>query len=303
VTDLIEIFVNNILPIMLVAGAGLVVGRHFGIEPRPIATLIFYLLSPALVFRSLYTSEISGGEFAALYFGAIAFEVIMAVIAFMVLKLQGVDPVERAGVMISTFSLNAGNFGLPVALSAFDEPVFNRAVVVLIANVSMNYTLGVFVASNGRSSPLKSLGNLIRTPALYAVIVAFILVGFDIEMPRVFASAIDTTANAAIPMMLILLGLQLNLFRRMSKLRLVSTGVGMKLLFAPVLATGLAYLIGMGDLARTAFILQCSMPTAVLTIIFATEFELDTELALNLIMVSTLLSPITLSLLIHALQT
>ncbi len=44
------------------------------------------------------------------------------------------------------------------------------------------------------------------------------------------------------------------------------------------------------------------MPTAVLTIILAFEFETDRDLALNLIMTTTLISPFTLTLLIFLLQ-
>jgi predicted permease len=40
------------------------------------------------------------------------------------------------------------------------------------------------------------------------------------------------------------------------------------------------------------------MPVAVVTIILATEFELNRQLSLSLILVSTLISPVTLSLLI-----
>jgi predicted permease len=49
-------------------------------------------------------------------------------------------------------------------------------------------------------------------------------------------------------------------------------------------------------------ILQASMPIAVVTIIFASEFELDHQLALSMILASTLLSPVTLSVLIFVLR-
>lgn len=51
-----------------------------------------------------------------------------------------------------------------------------------------------------------------------------------------------------------------------------------------------------------AFILQAVLPIALLTIILAYEFETDQDLALNLIMVTTLISPLTLSVIIYMLQ-
>ena len=48
--------------------------------------------------------------------------------------------------------------------------------------------------------------------------------------------------------------------------------------------------------------MQMSMPVAVVTIIFATEFGLDVKLSSSTVMASTLFSPITLSILILLLR-
>jgi predicted permease len=74
------------------------------------------------------------------------------------------------------------------------------------------------------------------------------------------------------------------------------------LFLSPFLATGLALIAGLDTFAAIAFILQASMPTAVMTIVLATEFDLDQNLALNIILASTLLSPVTLSVLILILK-
>ena len=61
-------------------------------------------------------------------------------------------------------------------------------------------------------------------------------------------------------------------------------------------------LFGLSGAARLAFILQAGMPTAVLAIVLAHEFDTDRDLTLSLIMTTTFISPITLSLLIYLLQ-
>ena len=76
----------------------------------------------------------------------------------------------------------------------------------------------------------------------------------------------------------------------------------MKLLLAPALMAGLALLLGFDGPARTALIIQGAMPTAVITIVFTNQFDLDGDLGLNLVMATTLLSPITLSVLIWLLS-
>jgi hypothetical protein len=57
--DLVQVFVNTVLPVFLVAGAGYILARTTSIDGRSVGRIIFYLGSPSLIFRSLYTMEIS----------------------------------------------------------------------------------------------------------------------------------------------------------------------------------------------------------------------------------------------------
>jgi malate permease and related proteins len=302
VLDLLQIFVDNIAPILIIALIGYGVGRRMNVPPKPVGTLIFYVLSPSIVFFSLYASDVGGGELLQLYAATMIFQIIMLSLAFTITRFQQVDAIQRTNVMLSAFCLNAGNYGLSLVAFAFGPNVLSRAAVVFVANVTLNYTLGVYVASNGRSSPVQALGNVATTPAVYAVIAAIALRAMEWQLPLVLERPIGRLAEAAIPMMLLMLGLQLSQFSNLARPRLILTGVGLKVLLAPFLAILLASVFLLEGDARTAFILQASMPTAVLTLVFAVEFDLDRDLALSLILISTLISPLTLSLLILLLR-
>ncbi len=297
--DLIQIFVDNLLPILLIAGVGFVIKRRFNVDSRTVSVLLFNVFSPSLVFSQILKSNIAGDEFLRLFVGTIVFQLIFALIAFVAATLLRVSPSERANLMIASFCLNAGNFGLSLIGFAFNQDVLSRAIIVFIANIATNYSLGVFIASNGHQSIAKSFGSVLRTPAVWSLSAALIIVNFHIPVPLLITRSIDSLAGAAIPLMLVLLGLELGQFGNFARFRLVSTGVVIRLLLSPFIAFGLGTLLGMTGPALTAFVLEASMPTAVLTIIFTTEFNLERDLALNLIMVSTLLSPITLSILIY----
>jgi len=296
---LIQIFVDNILPILLIAGVGFTIKRRFDVPPRTVSTLLFNVFSPALVFSQILKSDIGGDEFIRIFLGTIIFQVAIALIALVAATLQRTTPGERANLMIASFCLNAGNFGLSLVGFAFNQEVFSRAIVVFIANIATNYSLGTFVASHGHLPISRSLLSVFRTPAVWALVAALAIRGFDLSIPLVVTRSIESLGNAALPLMLILLGLELGQFGRFGQFRLVTTGVVIRLLVSPFLALALAALLGITGPALTAFVIQASMPTAVLTIIFTTQFDLERDLALNLIMVSTLLSPFTLSLLIY----
>lgn len=300
--ELISIFANNIAPVLIVAGVGYLAGRTLKIESQSLARLIFNVFSPALVFYSLYTSEIRGEEFGLLILIVLVFQLIMAALAYVIARLQHADRMEQASVILSAFCLNAGNFGLSVVDFAFGSAVLARAIVVWVGNTILNYTLGVFVASSGSLPRRGALINVLKVPAFYGTAAAFILRGLSIELPPVILRSTGVLKDAAIPAMLVMLGLQLSQSVRISRPALVSTGVIIKLVVGPLLGVGLALLFHLDNLAAAAFIMQASMPTAVMTLILAKEYHLEETLMLNLIMVSTLVSPLTLSVIILLLK-
>ena len=58
-----DVFVNNLLPVLLCAATGFVVGRTLKPDIRAASHLAFYIFSPCLVFVSLERVEISGSIF------------------------------------------------------------------------------------------------------------------------------------------------------------------------------------------------------------------------------------------------
>lgn len=291
------------MPILLVSGISFVAGRQLKLETRSFGQLIFYVFSPALAFYLLYTSEIQASELGVLFIGTSTFQISMALLTFIVLKVQRVPRAEASAVIISSFCLNAGNFGLSVISFAYGQDVLARAAVIFISNLVINNTLGVFVASSGKRSPIEALKMIIRVPSVYAIPLAFLLRALSIDtLPLVIMRPIELLSSAAIPCMLVLLGLQLSQSARMVNFRLMSTGLVLKMLIAPFIGLLLAVVLNMDPIARAAFITQVSMPTGVITLLLASEYDLDRDLTLSMILATTFLSPITLSIIIWLLR-
>jgi malate permease and related proteins len=300
--ELLQIFADNIMPILVIAGVGFFIGRHLQVDPKPLGRMIFVVLSPVLIFQSISTSEISGTELIGLILIMVLFVLIMAVIAYFVLHWRDDVKPDKAAVMLGAVCANNGNFGLPLISFAFGPTVFARAVVIFIATTILNYTIGVFIASSGRRTVAQAFGDVAHVPAIYAAIAGLIINFGAIELPPLVARPIALLSQATIPMMLILLGLQLAQSAVIVQPGLVSLGVGLRLLISPFVALALVLAFGLDASAGVAVIMQASMPVAVVTIIFASEFELDRQLILSMILVSTLLSPLTLSVLIFVIR-
>jgi predicted permease len=55
--ELITTFANNLLPIMLVAGAGFALGKLLTVDSRSLGRVVFYVFSPLLVFDLMIKSQ------------------------------------------------------------------------------------------------------------------------------------------------------------------------------------------------------------------------------------------------------
>ena len=47
---LLSLFAENLLPILIVAGAGYLLQRTLQVDPKPLARVTFYVFTPALAF-------------------------------------------------------------------------------------------------------------------------------------------------------------------------------------------------------------------------------------------------------------
>jgi len=303
VLELIQIFIDNMIPVLAIAAVGVALRRRLDIRPAKISSMMFYVFSPALAFHALYARDIGGGEFLRVYFATLA--LLAAILAFSLLFFRWlkIKPGERGTTLVSTFVFNGANFGLSIVSFAFGAEALTYAVIIYIAGSTVAWTLGPYVSSSGKASMWKSFQSVLRTPVVYALVAAFALKAAGIsELPPALSRTSQLLADASIPLMLVLLGLQLGGFRKPDRWQLLLTGTAIRLLIAPIVALAFASLFSLDGAARLAFILQAGMPTAVLTIILAYEFDTDKDLALNLIMTTTLISPITLSVIIYLLR-
>jgi predicted permease len=106
---------------------------------------------------------------------------------------------------------------------------------------------------------------------------------------------VSLLSNAAIPSMLVLLGMQLVNIRLDGHVKPLLLSGTMRLLVAPALAYLLARSLGMSGPAYQAVVLEAAMPAAVLTTILATEFDAEPTFVTTAVLITTLLSPLTLT--------
>lgn len=293
--NLLPIFSNNLLPIFLAAGAGYLLSRTLHVNPRGLAQVIFYILSPCLIFNLLVKNQLGNGEVFSIMLIASVFIVIMGALTWLMGKALRLPRSQMAAVLLGSMFMNAGNYGMPVALFAFGETALSYASLFFIADAVMAYSLGVLIASMGKANLKQAITNLFKIPTIYALILGMVFMQTGWQTPTYVQRTIDLLGDASIPAMLVLLGLQFHQADWRGKLKPLTLASGMRLVIAPLLLLLLAPIFGLSGIARQASVLQAGMPTAVLTTTLATEFDSEPSLVAATVFITTLLSPLTLT--------
>lgn len=311
--SLLSVLTSAILPVVAVAGVGYVLGSVRDVAVEPLSTVTIFVLAPALVFYSLLTTPIAGPTVARLFVGVVAFTVAIVVLAEGVGRVLGEEePILGAFVLSSTFS-NAGNYGIPLSAFAFGALGRSTAVLYIAAQSVMMYTVGVYVASRGQAASMRgAVGKVFRLPLVYAVIAAALVRAFDLAPPTDTAAmeTIRLTGDAAIPVMLLMLGIQLAGPVGGGTIRRVTPPTILKLLVAPVVALGIALGLGLTGTVGRVFVLECATPAAITPLMLTIEFGSGARQGLSAadfvsrtILVSTVASLVTLTVLIAVLKT
>ena len=294
-SDILAVFTQNILPILIVATFGFALQRTYQIDKRALSSIVFNCLGPCLVFTSLVKSQLPGEELLQLMAFAIVSLLGMGVLGWLLARGLRFSRMETAAFLVVVIFVNGGNFGLTLNQLRYGDAGLARAIVFYMVNTFLAYTLGVFIASSGELSARQALARLGKLPAVYAAVLAIIVYSFAIPIPAPLLRGMEIAGAGAIPVMLVILGMQIADLRGGLSWRLALPAVSVRLLLGPVMGLLAATVLGLQGLSRSTSIIEASMPTAVFTIILATEFGLQPAIVTGIVVVSTLLSPLTIA--------
>jgi hypothetical protein len=292
---LLTTFAENLLPILLVSGAGFLLGKTLDVDSRSLGRVVFYVFSPILVFNLLLHTELSSGQILATMAYTVLVCLVVGILAYVSGRLLHFErPVLMALIITAAFG-NTGNYGLPLVSFAFGQDALAFATLNFVTSVVIFNTAGVLIASLGHMDIRSAAVGVFKVPAVYGVLLAAALNRFQIALPTPLERTIELAANGSIPVMIILLGLELSRVQWSHSLPAISLSAGLRLLAGPAVGFILAVLFGFHGAVRQGNVIESAMPAAVTTTVLATEYGLDTSLVTAMVFLGTILSPLTLT--------
>ena len=301
---MVQILETVIAPVFIIIAIGCLIERLTGIEHRSLSEIILYVFTPCLVFTSIIQSSLGERVWVDIALITSATLIVMMSLSWSIGKVLRLDQKSMSAFILTTSLVNTGNIGLSVNLLAFGQTGLELAVVYYVVSSVLSYTIGIFVASHGTQGLKESLRSVARLPHVYAVLVAFAVKLLGISVPDPIYQPLNLIAQATIPAMLVVLGMELVQpipHSHSNNWPLVGLSSAIKLLFPILPVLLLSNLIGLSGLARNVTLVQACMPTAILAVIFTVKFKGNSQFVTHVIMVATLASVATITLLLSLL--
>jgi predicted permease len=293
--EFLTVFLNVIMPVFAIVLLGFLLGERLNLQAQTLNRAAYYVFVPAFIFHTISNSRIPFANTVKMALFIIAVHLLVVLIA------GGIGCLMRrsremiaAFVMIAVFG-NVGNFGLAVIRFRLGDTAVAPATIYFVVIVITAFIVCVGAAGWARDGKSGALGEVLKTPALWAAVPSLIVAHGNITIPLMFSRMIGLLADAMIPVMLFALGLQLLEQKRVHFSIDVMMATSARLLLAPAFACMLAIPFHLSHIDYAAGVLQAGMPTAVLVAIISKEYDIVPDFVTSVVLISTLISLITLT--------
>jgi len=285
-----------ILPNFVLIVVGLALARRFGYGLdfwSGLEKLVYYVLFPALLFRSLATAKIDLSQTGWLVVAACAFTVagfLLSIAAKPVLRLdqQLHATASQCGYRFNTY------IGLAVAGSLFGGQGVALAALLLGAMIPLA-NLGA-VAVLASQSERGFLAELVQHPLVVSSLAGFAWNIAGLPLPGFADQTLSLLGQTALPAGLLSVGAAMRLERGQGPVSAHAWYLAVKLIAVPAIAWGLARMMGLQETEARVLVLCAALPTATNAYILAVRMTGDGRAVATQVTAGTVLSMVSLPL-------
>ncbi len=302
--------INAVLPLFLVVAVGYfirairLVDDHF-LEAAN--QFCFKVALPCLLFKNIYAPGAALSEYDPWILALPVAGTLAAALLAWLLSPWIVRERAQAGVVVqATFRSNFVLFGLPLVVNVFGPEAATPTSIVMAVVVPLFNVLSVIAltalgphdgaqTAQSRSAAVRGmLWSILKNPFIIAVLIAVFFTLIHLRLPEIVTRAVSDLGQIATPLMLVVLGGQFK-FQKVTANRkpLVITTIN-KLVILPAVMIAAAVLFGLRGAQLAPVFGVFATPTAIASMVMAHNMGGDSELAGQIILVTTLISVVTI---------
>ena len=295
--------IGLVAPVFLIVALGYLL-KKLGMINDNFVTLsskiVFTVSLPALIFIEILNVDIGKiFDLAAITF-VYGGTLIAFLLAWIISGFLTKDGKDKAAFIQGSFRGNFAIIGLAIIVNFYGTESLGKASLILaftipLYNVLSVVALTVPLKKERKADYKKILFEILKNPLIIAVIFAVIFSSFKLKLPDILFKTGTYLAELALPLALLGIGGFLS-FKDITKSHMLTTiSTLLKLVIIPTAATFTAYTFGFtgSDLGIIFILFAC--PTAIASFIMAEAMGVNSRLAGNILLLTTLASVVTIT--------
>ncbi|MCQ6253357.1 AEC family transporter [Methanocaldococcus sp.] len=266
-------------------------------------SIVIYFAMPSTIFLTIIKNVSSNQILNFLKLPIIIFISFMLVglLSYLLGKyIFKLDDKKLGGLILVSMLGNTGFLGYPVILGMFGEEGLARAIFCDLGSVFATMLLGTYVGIRfGKSKNKSVLKEMIKFPPLLTGIFSIILTIFNFKLsylPNFLLKSLNYLSSATVPLIMMSLGLSLSPKSLKFGIFWGLVASLFRFIISPTLSFTLSDIIKIVGLDRNVLLVESSMPSAMMSLVLGTLYELDIKLIASSIFITTTLSLLVIGL-------
>lgn len=264
---------------------------------KSMTNMVLYLVTPCVIIKSFIrefdvnTLKDIGLSFA----GALGAHIIYIITAHLVIRHKTYS--RECVLRYSVIFANCGYMALPLleAIIGDDGVLYATSFIAIFNLIAWSYGIVLISGDKRYISPKKMLIN----PGMIAIAIGLVLFFCSVsqdKIPAVIYKPIEHLSflNTPLPMTIIGYHLSKANFKKIFTDAGALLAIALRLVAMPAVVLGVLYLCGMRGTMLEASVICAAAPVAANTTMFAAKYEQDTELSVNMVSLSTVISVATI---------
>jgi hypothetical protein len=271
-----------VLPTFLTVGLGFIFGRWRKPDMTPVVDVAMYICVPALAFTSMLGGPVDLSSAARLWGAALIILAGTYLLARVVFAFLGR---KHSGLYLPIVFMNTINIPFPVIFLAFGSEGLAKATLFYIPTALLVYSVGIHIAARS-SSWKESAKEILKVPLLFASVAGLVVGLLGLQLPALLVDSLEFLSKAAIPLVLIILGVNLAA-TRVSQFPTALIASVLRIGGGLVFGLLAVIVLGLVDLERTVVIFEAAMPGAAFVALLAAKYDNESELVSSVVFLTT----------------
>jgi len=289
----------NVIIIFILMAVGFVLQKlHFFTKDgiKQMTNFLLNVVSPCVLieaYQKEFQKELLYQLLAAVLFTVLMLSISAVICNFIFRK----DPEKRYRIdRFASIYSNCGFMAIPLLSAVLgSDGVFYGSGYLAIFTL-FYWTQGVYVMTENKKD--LSIKKALMTPGVIGAVIALLFFFTGVKLPYVVGQSVHHLANLNTPVSMVILGTYLvnidfkKVFKSLSLIKVCLV----RLILIPIISLFVAVIIRLEPSVAKAVLISSACPTAAVTTLFATKYNLDADYSSQLVSVTTLLSVITIPL-------